>query len=241
MSYSSPAVILGTGSLASGVSLAVQNSAGTTMLYNSDFVPDTDGTGNVGSSGQRWNTIYATTGTINTSDERMKQDIQPAPLGLDFIKRLLPRVFRWRTTSDTQAQEAAEAKYDADALKAECKPYEQAIEQVRAQQASGELSDEEGNKSVDLIRATLNEIRDRHLSPVQEARKAKRPGRRLHYGLIAQEVKAALDDAGVDSMDAGFWQENPSGMQSLAYSQLIVPLIGAVQELSARVEALEAG
>lgn len=41
----------------------------------SSFRPQTDGSPNLGSGAQRWNTVYATTGTINTSDEREKQDV----------------------------------------------------------------------------------------------------------------------------------------------------------------------
>lgn len=69
-----------------------------------------------------------------------------------------------------------------------------------------------------------------------------RPGIREHYGFIAQEVKEALDTVGVE--DAAFWQlsnkEDPDSKQSLSLMELISPLVKAVQELSAKVEALEA-
>ena len=38
-----------------------------------------DAVHNLGSAAQRWNTVYASTGTINTSDEREKADISPIP------------------------------------------------------------------------------------------------------------------------------------------------------------------
>jgi len=41
----------------------------------SDWVPHSDNTYNLGSATYRWGTVYAGTGTINTSDERAKQDI----------------------------------------------------------------------------------------------------------------------------------------------------------------------
>lgn len=40
------------------------------------FRPDTDNTQNLGTGAQRWATVYAGTGTINTSDEREKQDVR---------------------------------------------------------------------------------------------------------------------------------------------------------------------
>jgi len=68
-----------------------------------------------------------------------------------------------------------------------------------------------------------------------------RPGKRLHWGLIAQEVKAATEKAGV--ADFGGWSlddpNDPESRQQLRYDQFIAPLIKAVQELSARVVDLE--
>jgi hypothetical protein len=55
-------------------------------------------------------------------------------------------------------------------------------------------------------------------------------------GLIAQEVKEVMDE-----MSVGFsgWEEGINTKQRLAYGKFIMPLIKAVQELSARIEALE--
>ena len=68
-----------------------------------------------------------------------------------------------------------------------------------------------------------------------------RPGKRLHHGLIAQDVKRVLDEFGIDF---GGWVQDdindPDSRQSLRYDQFIAPLIRAVQELSARVKELEA-
>lgn len=68
------------------------------------------------------------------------------------------------------------------------------------------------------------------------------PGSRTHWGLLAQEVKAAVDAAGIDF---GGWlltdKNDPDSQQALRYDQFIAPLIQAVKELLARVEALEAG
>jgi hypothetical protein len=69
-----------------------------------------------------------------------------------------------------------------------------------------------------------------------------RPGVRRHYGFIAQEVKDALDASGVEDF-AGWVQDDlsdPDSRQSLAYEQFISPLTRAVQQLAAKVEALEA-
>ena len=58
-----------------------------------------------------------------------------------------------------------------------------------------------------------------------------------HYGLIAQEVKQALDDNNIT--DFGGWDER-NGVQAISQEMFIHPLIKAVQELSAKNDALEA-
>ena len=58
------------------------------------------------------------------------------------------------------------------------------------------------------------------------------------HGMIAQDVKAALDKAGVDTF--GGWTEDPiDGSQEISQEMFVHPLIRAVQELSSKVEELE--
>ena len=67
------------------------------------------------------------------------------------------------------------------------------------------------------------------------------PGERTHWGFIAQEVKQAVDDAGVDF---GGWvltdKDDPDSQQALRYDQFIAPLTKALQEAIAKIETLEA-
>lgn len=66
------------------------------------------------------------------------------------------------------------------------------------------------------------------------------PGTRAHFGLIAQEVKVALPEG----VDFGGWVlsdiDKPDSEQGVRYEEFVAPLIKAVQELAARVRALEA-
>lgn len=50
-------------------------SVGITDWTNAAFAPATDNVRTLGTAAQRWTTVYATTGTINTSDANTKQDI----------------------------------------------------------------------------------------------------------------------------------------------------------------------
>ena len=56
------------------------------------------------------------------------------------------------------------------------------------------------------------------------------------YGLIAQEVKTAMDKHNIT--DFGGWDEK-QGVQAVAQSMFVYPLIKAVQELSATVTTLQ--
>lgn len=125
----------------------------------SAFYPFTDDSKNLGQVSNRWDDVYATNGTIQTSDERKKKYIADSDLGLAFIERLRPVRYVWR----------------------------------------------------------------QH--------------KRRHYGLIAQEVKAAMDDLGIDDF-AGYIHDEEADAYGLRYSEFVAPLIKAVQELRAEVNEL---
>jgi len=57
-----------------------------------------------------------------------------------------------------------------------------------------------------------------------------------HLGLIAQDVQTAMTEAGVEFPLVA---ETSGGMFAVKYGNLVMPLIKAVQELSARVKTLE--
>jgi len=87
----------------SGVNISY--SSNTKMRFGSfevtcydDFRPSTNDTYDLGGSGARWDDVYATNGTINTSDEREKTNILPATLGLSFVNDLNPVSFKWKNT-----------------------------------------------------------------------------------------------------------------------------------------------
>lgn len=66
-------------------------------------------------------------------------------------------------------------------------------------------------------------------------------GKRTHFGLLAQEVAEVAKACG--AKDFGGWiltdPSNPDSSQGLRYDQFISPMIKAVQELAARIDALE--
>lgn len=58
----------------------------------------------------------------------------------------------------------------------------------------------------------------------------------IYAGLIAQEVEEAMVNAGLDFK---LVTTTPNGMKALGYGALVMPLIKAVQELTARLETVE--
>ena len=58
----------------------------------------------LGSASSRWSTVYATNGTINTSDIRLKNDITNLDYGLEAINSLRPVSFKWNDQASNQSK-----------------------------------------------------------------------------------------------------------------------------------------
>ena len=125
-----------------------------------------DGVDDIGGSSQRWDDIFATNSTIQTSDQKEKENISDSDLGLDFINKLSPKSFKFKGKT------------------------------------------------------------------------------RTHYGLIAQDIETIITDLGKTTTQFAPLIKNTledgTERYGLRYTELLSPLIKAVQELSAKVAALEA-
>jgi hypothetical protein len=135
-------------------------------------------------TGKIYNAFTSNATWTQTSDGRLKTNVQDDTLGLSFINRLRPVKFNWKASNELETTN----------------PY---------------YADENKRNTTTVI-----------------------------HGLIAQEVKAALDAEGVDTF-AG-WDVGPDGIQAISREMFISPLIKAIQEqqaliisLTARIAALE--
>lgn len=62
----------------------------------SDFTPDGDNLYRLGGSANKWNSVWATNGVIQTSDERLKTNISHLDRGLEDVMKLHPVSFKWK-------------------------------------------------------------------------------------------------------------------------------------------------
>ena len=83
-------VVVGSGD----IGLKMDNTNNIYRPYNVDSGSGVDNTGDLGSSSHRFKVIYAGTGSINTSDERHKNNIADTDLGLDFVNKLKPKKYK---------------------------------------------------------------------------------------------------------------------------------------------------
>ena len=67
--------------------------AGSRINPTSGGATDSDNAMDIGNSGARFDDIFATNGTIQTSDQQEKNTITDSDLGIDFIKRLTPKSY----------------------------------------------------------------------------------------------------------------------------------------------------
>ena len=162
-----------------------------------NLMVDSDDSCDLGKSDHRFDDIYATNGTIQTSDQRLKDSITDTPLGLDFINALRPVQFKWK-----DRDEISETEKD---IKTSLKGTQTSTDVKRIVQSAKTFS-------------------------------------RKHQGLLAQEVKTALDSKGINVDDfAGYVDANVKDNVdaiSLRYNEFIGPIIKAIQELSEKVDNL---
>ena len=68
------------------------------IAVRGDLRPSADNTYDIGTSSLRYDDVYATSGTVNTSDARDKTNIQTLQYGLEEILRLYPVTYNWRSS-----------------------------------------------------------------------------------------------------------------------------------------------
>jgi hypothetical protein len=149
------------------------------IVIGSTLTGQADSTVTIGNfAGKIYNAYTVNATWTQTSDERLKKNIQEDSLGLSFINRLRPVKYQWKPSNE-----------------------------------------------IDQTLPYYNE-------------KNKRDTNTVMHGLIAQEVKAALDAEGVTTF-AG-WDVGADTIQAISREMFISPLINAIKELNAKLDSVQA-
>ena len=68
----------------------------TNVIVNKILIPNDDGLTDLGSTGAKWKDIWAVNDTIQVSDRNEKEDIEDSTLGLEFVKALKTKKFKYK-------------------------------------------------------------------------------------------------------------------------------------------------
>jgi len=212
--------------------------------------PSQDNVYTCGTSGNRWAEIFAAIGTINTSDERKKKNIVNSDLGLNLINALTPRKYNWRNYTDPKITETAQRQKIVKKTKT----------QTEIQLINGKYTKVNIEIEVDELKFTTHDLYENgeivgtHKVPIMESvtvtkqEAVSHTHTRKHYGLIAQEVKAAIESLGKNTDNfGGYIYDSQTDMYGLRYDEFTPVLIQAIKEqqviindLKSRIEILEA-
>ena len=154
-------------------------------------------------------TCYTSGAVQNRSDLRDKTEVRDTVLGLDFINELRPVDYKWDMREDYRAEKLVPLGLNA----------------TEEEKDAHKILTEEWLESCKLENLTHDGTHTRT---------------RYHHGLIAQEVQDLIETSGVDF--GGFQDHTFNGggdVLSIGYSELIAPMIKAIQELTARINVLE--
>jgi hypothetical protein len=252
--------------LGTGNSVVIGNGNPSGIIVGSELLPIADNRHSCGTGAARWTAVWAVNGTIQTSDPRLKTDIAPLPPALPLIEKINPATFRWQVGGfDIQEIEELQEVHAHEDVQEECEEVEvqngkaTLVKKTRIKRVPlydlVPVVDTQGNPVMHTKVAKVtdpvtgkNTLTEQVLPRVHHAprmvrqmaevkKQIPRPGKRVHWGFLAPDVKAAFDSIG---MDFGGYVKDGDGTEHLRPDQLIPVLWKAVQELSARVVALEA-
>ena len=194
----------------------------------------TDDLYDFGSSSLRADDIYATNTTIQTSDARLKEDIQPALLGLDFIRALAPKSCKYKgyTIPESSIIKNKPKMKTVIATREVITKIEdhwvRTIKEYEKQEhdyIEHDLYDTEGN----IIGVHKEYLYEDVEEIIPERTKA---FTRRHYCFIAQDVEATLTGIGLTSADfAGLIYDPVADRYGIRIGEFVPILAKAIQEL----------
>lgn len=166
-------------------------------------------------------TTYAYGAVQNRSDERDKADIRPCQLGLEFVNKIDFVDFKWDKREDYKPEMPVKPDYPAQESLTDEK-----YEAVKAEvDAEFEL----------VLNAWLESVKLENIT-----HDGTHKGTRYHHGVIAQQLKAVLDELGTDF--GGYQYHKLKGgddVMSVGYEEFIAPFGKAIQQLAADIALIK--
>lgn len=93
----------------SNVKLQVHTGSAEILALHCDTSGNVKSGGNgaydLGTSANKWQDVWASNGTIQTSDINDKEEIENSALGIDFINNLKPKQWKWKDKTDISGKE----------------------------------------------------------------------------------------------------------------------------------------
>ena len=225
--------------------------------------PGADNSFSFGTGSYRWTDIYAVNGTIQTSDERQKENIADlTESSLDFLMRCRPVSYKLKDYTKEEIIQKAVPERTEQRQKTQLVTvtekvitqdestghYVQRLVEKRVEEPVFEevpLYDEAGVQLLDEdgVLAT-------HQVPVmetvnipaipEETETTNHTHSRVHYGLIAQDVMQILYDMGLSSEQfAGLIYDEESDSWGVRYTEIVALLIKGIQTQQEMIEALK--
>jgi hypothetical protein len=154
-------------------------------------------------------TCYTNGALQNRSDLRDKVEVRDTVLGLDFVNSLRAVDYKWDMREDYRSEKPSYLNNNA----------------TDEEKEAHKIAMDEWLEASKLDNITHDGTHTRT---------------RYHHGLIAQEVQDVIETSGVDF--GGFQDHKVNGgndVLSIGYTELIAPMIKAIQELTARINVLE--
>lgn len=254
---SGTATVTCTGGPSPDASLGIKAKGAGRVVFNSDvgvnaaIYPFVDNVYSCGRSGNRWSQIWASNATIQTSDGTTKTEVQGSNLSTDFILGLNPvsyknivggnvveeiedgleEIERQVVEKVVTSEEVHERVVDGDKVYYVRKFVDKEVERPVFHEV--DLRDELGN----VIGTIKTPLMEKVTVPKTRQVITEVPGKRTHYGFIAQEVKDLVDRLGIS--DFGGYVEGEDGKLGLRYGEFISPIVSCLQDVIKRLELLE--
>lgn len=243
----------------------VGNSAQTLVLAATGaIVPYADNTVSFGNGSLRPTELFAVTGTVNTSDPKMKKDIAPLGSMLPLLREIRPIAFKFKEgggSIETVMEEQLAPVYETADVEDTVVDVVGgvAVERKIVKRVERRVVDEfpvvddKGEPVYDWTKP----VRDRHgqiVRPAVRVRRTRRvprtakqqvpvqhvvtrPGKRTHMGFSATEVQAAVQKLGMG--DIGVYVRD-RGVEGLRTDQLVAALWQVAREQDAEIAAIKA-